>query len=145
MIVVLELPEPPSRRAEDKLHWRPRARLVFETKRDIWRAAIGQHEPLAEPPRRVRVSAHFRLWQLDDSIDNLRARLKRVLDALKQNHVAHDSLRWRLAPDMPASWLRRGFFWDDAGEFCESGEITQEINRRARGLTLTITPIGEAS
>lgn len=141
MTLTLRLPEPPSRRREDALHWAARARLVWETKRDIWRAAIDQHTPFADPPQVVRVSAHFRLWNLDDGIDNSRARMKRILDALKQNQPPKDDLSWRLAPNTPASWITRGYLFDDTEACALPGEITQTISRKDRGVTVTVEAV----
>lgn len=137
--IVLELPEPP---VQDNArgHYKARWRSKKETKKAAWRAAIVQVRPLNEPPRRVVVRAHFRLWGLRDE-DGLTSSLKPVLDALKQAQPMRDKLDWRMAPEMPVAWLTRGYFFDDDPKHLSLEKPTQEINRKHRGLTLTIEPV----
>ena len=133
--VVLELPEPPVL-SNARGHWYVRARRIREYKAQAWFAAIQQVRPAPDPPRRVRVDAHFRLWNLRD-VDNLVGSAKYVLDALKQNiRMQHLGFRDGILD-------QRGFFWDDDPAHLELGTVTQEIDRKHRGLTLTIVPLGE--
>lgn len=118
-MVTLRLPLPPNV-ANRETHWRRRRREDRAYKDLVWGAVRQQraHRTFAAGvPTKVRVTAHFRLWNPMDE-DNLAARLKPALDALKGD-----------------------FFVDDSPAHLELAKPTQEVNRRDRGLTLTIEPI----
>lgn len=134
--VTLELPEPRNR-SNERVHWAKRQRLDRRYKREVWEAAIQQAMPLADPPEKVRATAHVRVYNLRDE-DNLRASLKPVWDALKQRQPVSDSLAWRYVDGMRASWIARGFFVDDDPEHLEIGKVTQEVDRKNRGVTAVL-------
>jgi len=134
--VVLCLPEPPNV-ANRRIHWAEKNRY----KALCWARACEQVRPFATPPPLVRVHAHFRLHQLMDPRDNLPARLKFVLDCLKQNQPTTGKLGWR-----NGLFVARGYLWDDdPGSLDPGGELTQEVDRKNRGVTVTIEPLEAAS
>ena len=130
--MVLELPEPPSQSGGRKKHWRAKWAQVNSYKKAVWESALSQQIPSPSPPRRVRIDAHFRLFSRRDPL-NLPGDLKVAVDALKQVPASRDRLAWKLIYPM------RGYFVDD--NQAELGTVTQEIDRKNRGLKLTITAI----
>ena len=129
--LVLELPAPPSPNTRPR-HPMAMVRWKNKTKADTWTRAVQQCRPFTDPPQRVRVTAHFRLWNLRDE-DNLYASLKATLDALKQNQPTTDNLKWR-----HGVCECRGYFWDDSPKHLTLEKPTQKIDRKNRGLTLAI-------
>ena len=112
-----------------------RVRWKNGTKRRTWNAAIAQASPVKFPATNVVISAHFRLYNLRDE-DNLKASLKYVLDALRLPsalEVEKEQLGWK-----SGLFITRGFFKDDNPRDCRIEDPTQEIDRKNRGLTLTI-------
>ena len=134
--VVLELPEPPVL-SNARGHWRARASQIREYKTQAWAEAVNQSRPPPDPPERVRIDAHFRLWNLRDEDNLIGGSMKYVLDALKQN-IPAGHLRFR-----SGILVWRGYFIDDDPAHLELGTVTQEIDRKHRGLTLTIEPLDE--
>lgn len=132
-VVVLDLPEPPAQ--SGRKGWRSQWTKTKKAKRATWTAAVQQVRPFHHPPERVRIHAHFRLWAKRDQF-NLAHDLKPVIDALKQEHNGRDSLDWR-----QGVCTELGYFVDD--DEAEIGEMTQEINRDDRGVTLTIEVLDE--
>lgn len=130
-MTVLELPEPPGQSGQKG--WRSQWWKVRAYKADAWAAAVQQVRPSPDPPRRVRVHLHYRLWNLREQ-PNLYVDAKPVLDALKQTPSSRDKLAWK-----NGMFLMRGYFVDDDG--VEFGEVTQEVDRSNRGVTVRIEPI----
>lgn len=134
-ILALELPEPPSQLTEAG-HWRAKAQKVKRLKREVWMAAVDQLEPFEEPPSRVRLHAHFRLWNLRDPW-NLPGSLKAVIDALQSDLNYQDPADWRTAPGSGvAVYPDRGYILEDGD--AEIGLVTQEVDRKDRGLRLLV-------
>lgn len=127
----LELPEPPSVNALPS-HPMERHKAKRAYQRRTWVKACIQSPPPVVPPQTVRIDAHFRLYALRDE-DNLVASLKWVFD----------SLRWAQADVAFRSGVYegRGYFVDDSPQYMTLGNVTQEVNRLNRGLTLTITRV----
>lgn len=115
-MISLDLPEPPNI-ANARMHWAAKNRKRKAYMDVAWPIARSQVKPPKPPPERVRIRAHFRLWNLRDD-DNLTASLKWALDALKGR-----------------------YFVDDSSEHLELEKPTQEIHRRNRGVTLEIWPL----
>ena len=132
-IVILDLPEPPRQGGGRSKHWRGQWAKINNYKRDVWLAAIRQHEPEIDPPEAVRVGLHYRLWARRDP-SNLYADAKPLIDALKQRPATRDKLTWKMC-----IWLDRGYFVDD--DQLIFGVVDQEIDRKNRGVTVTIEPI----
>lgn len=133
-MITLELPEPPSPNDAPR-HPMARTRWKNKTKARTWEAAIAQASPVKFPARNVVISSHFRLYNLRDE-DNLKASLKYVLDALRlpsNREIEKGQLGFK-----GGLFLSRGFFLDDNPRECRIEEPTQEIDRKNRGLTLTI-------
>lgn len=124
----LDLPEPPT--MQSHVNWRSRAGQVRKVKQAVWASACSCVRPFREPPGRVRLHAHFRLWNRRDPW-NLPGNLKPVIDALQQTSTAVDPEDWR-----GGLFEGRGYLIDDAD--AEVGVITQEIDRDDRGLTLWV-------
>jgi hypothetical protein len=97
-----------------------------------WAAAISQSRPSRDPAGLVKVDAHFRLHNLRDETDNLPASLKWTLDALRQ--AQQGSVGWR-----QGVYDKCGYFLDDDPRHLSTGAITQVIDRRNKGLTLSLT------
>ena len=133
-IIILDLPEPPRQGGGRSKHWRGQWAKINKYKRDVWLAAIQQSDPLLTPPKAVRVALHYRLWARRDP-SNLYADAKPLLDALKQRPATRDKLTWKMCV-----WLDRGYFVDD--DHLVFGDVTQEVDRKNRGVTVTIEPIG---
>ncbi|MFW6083759.1 MAG: hypothetical protein ACODAA_00930 [Gemmatimonadota bacterium] len=112
-MIRLELPEPPSL-ANKRWHWAERNRRKNAYQHDAYYMALDQQKPPKPPPEKVRIRAHLRLWNLRDE-DNLDASLKWPLDALEG-----------------------AYYVDDSPRHLEIVEVTQEIDRKNRGLTLEI-------
>lgn len=112
-MISLALPEPPNL-ANARWHWRKKNRLRKGYIEEAWYMAIRQHRPPKQPPERVRIRAHLRLWNLRDD-DNLTASLKWPIDALSGR-----------------------YFVDDDPAHMEIESVTQEINRRNRGIDIMI-------
>lgn len=112
-MIRLDLPEPPNI-ANARLHWRAKHRKRKAYMHDAYYLAVAQHRPPKEPPEHVKIRAHLRLWNLRDE-DNLTASIKWALDA-----------------------LRGAYFVDDDPAHLTLESVTQEIDRKNRGLTLTI-------
>lgn len=110
--VVVELPLPPNRGNERGKHWAVDRR----ERRNFQLCCTAMHPArLDEPFEFAVVHAHFRTWNPCDE-DNLVARLKPAWD-----------------------WLvDRGFLMDDHPSCAKLGRVTQEIDRKNRGLTLTL-------
>lgn len=127
----LELPEPPSVNALPS-HPMQRHKAKRDYQRRTWVKACIQSPPPVNPPQTVRIDAHFRLHALRDE-DNLTASLKWVFD----------SLRWMQADIRFRSGVyeNRGYFIDDGPEYLTLGKVTQVVDRKNRGLTLTITRV----
>ena len=131
--MILLLPLPPSRNRVESfrngLHSHTAKRRY---QRKAWAAAVGQERSRRDPPARVRVSAHFRLYgplRDEDGLD-----LKWVLDTLRQHQTG--KLRWR-----QGLYDECGYFVDVSPEHLELGSVTQEIDRLNRGLVLTLEPV----
>ena len=107
--IVLELPEPPNV-ANRRIHWA--AKRLYRNQ--AWAYARSKVQRTHPIPEKVRVSLHFRLWALMDE-DNLVARCKLPIDALKGE-----------------------YFIDDDPAHMELGEVTQEVNRKDRGVTVSV-------
>lgn len=131
--VLLDLPEPPSQYGNPD--WRRAMRRKRDAKQATWRAAVGQVEPFDDPPERVRIHAHFRLWNRRDPY-NLPRDLKPVVDALQRDLSASDSRDWRVSPNGTPLWPERGYIAED--DDAELGLITQTIDRDDRGVTLYV-------
>lgn len=129
-VVTLDLPEPETRQSGQHGSWQVEAAARKKQKRKAWTAAVSQVRPFEDPPARVRLHAHFRLWNLRDPW-NLPGDLKYVIDALEQAARGGDELEWRRG-----LWPDCGYFVDDAD--AERGLITQEVDRDDRGLTLVV-------
>ena len=97
--------------------------------------SVSQVTPFCDPPRRVRVHLHYRLHSRRDPL-NLFYDAKPVIDSLKQTPATRDRLKWK-----QGIWLMRGYFIDD--DELVVGRVTQEVDRKHRGLTLTIEPLAE--
>lgn len=113
--IVLDLPLPPNV-ANTSWHWAVKRRAKKRYEERAYYAAREQHRP-ALPTGKVRVSLHFRTWNPLDE-DNLVARAKWPIDALK------------------GAWLT-----DDSPAHMELGDVTQEVERSDRGVTVTIEPM----
>lgn len=137
-VIVLDLPEPPSQTS--RKGWRTQWRRTHRTKRKTWMAAVAQVTPFENPPERVRIHGHFRLWNPRDKW-NLPHDLKPVIDALQQNHRSQDKLTWRENANGVPVYPDRGYYVDDKD--AERGRVTQEVDRENRGLTLTIEVLDE--
>ena len=129
----LILPLPPARNAQGgrtspkAAHWVKRR---YQTR--AWVAAVQQQRPTLDPPAKVRVTAHFKIYgplRDDDGLD-----MKWVLDALKQKQKG--SLAWRLG-----LFDQCGYFVDDDPSRLELEKPTQVIDRKDRCLVLTITEV----
>jgi len=135
----LLLPEPPSKnklRSAAYSGGEGYARHLRHTyKRAVWAEALGQKLPTTDPPSPVLVSAHFRLHGLRDE-DNLYASLDLICDALRCPREG-ETMDWR-----QGIAVRKGFFVDDNPRDMTLGEITQEIDRADRGVTVTIADLG---
>jgi len=139
--VTLDLPEPPSPNEVSSAaygHRMQAVRLKNDYKRTCWVEAMSQVTPTADPPKRALVSAHFRLHNLRDP-DGLVGSLKYVLDAIRCPQEGED-VSWRrgLAE-------RKGYLADDGPPNCVLCDVTQEIDRSARGVTVRITPVEEGA
>lgn len=134
----LDLPEPPS---PNDLHPHPKERIKQKNgvRRKTWQAAISQRRPVSDPPDPVLIRAHFRLHNLRDPADNLPASLKYVLDALRLPSEG-DRLHYR-----GGLYERKGYFVDDSPKHLVIDEVTQEIDRSDRGLTLKIVDLAALS
>lgn len=130
---MLDLPEPPAQ--SGRKGWRSQWRKAVKTKRKTWMAAVGQLEPFENPPKEVRIHAHFRLWNPRDDW-NLVADLKPVIDALESRTHRDDRVTWRENAEGIPVYPERGYFQDD--KYAKRGRVTQEVDRENRGLTLTI-------
>lgn len=132
MRIVLDLPLPPSVNVIDGLA-RTHIMAVHGAKvrymREAWREAIRQHQPLRDPPPHVTLSAHFRVHNLRDE-DKLSAGLWWPIDALKQAQSGKD---WRAGV-----YSLCGYFMDDDPKHLTVAKPTQEIDRKHKGLTLTL-------
>ena len=133
--IVLELPEPPRQGGGRSKHWQGSWAKLNAYKRDCWQAAIQQHTPSPDPPKAVKVHLHYRLHSRRDP-SNLYGDFKVVGDSLKQVPASRDRLKWK-----QGVWLMRGFYVDD--DQLVFGNVTQEICRTNRGLTLIIEPLDE--
>lgn len=112
--LTLYLPEPLSVNRLLRLHHRERSRH-----RDRLALRIRGQRPRGwEPAPRYRVDAELRLHQPRDPLE-LPGCLKIVLDAC----------------------ILAGIVEDDGPHHLVPGRITQRVQREARGLTLTITPL----
>lgn len=130
MTITLTLPVPKTENARPT-HKFDRHRRKMEFQRATWLKAASQALPLEAPPERVRISAHFVMWNRRDE-DNLTGSLKWVLDALKQRQPSE---KWRRGV-----FLGRGYFVDDDPAHLELDKPTQEMKRREPArLVLTIT------
>ncbi len=130
-MVRLFLPLPPSPNSlgghHHALH---RAKRKYQ--REAWVAAVCQDPPSDPPPARVIVRADFRVRNLRDD-DNLSASLKWVLDALRQRQ--RGKLHWR-----QGLYDQRGYFVDDDPTHLILSDVSQRIDRKQAGVTLTVTP-----
>ena len=133
--IVLELPEPPRQGGGRSKHWQGSWSKLNAYKRDCWQAAIQQHTPSPDPPKAVKVHLHYRLHSRRDP-SNLYGDVKPAIDALKLVPASRDKLKWK-----QNMFLMRGYYWDD--DQLVFGNVTQEINRTRRGLTLIIEPLDE--
>lgn len=131
-----ELPEPPAQTgSRSSRNWRAKWRRKRDAKRKTWAAAITQLRPFRTPPERVRIHAHFRLYARRDPT-NLYRDLKPVIDALKAEPAPSDTLAWK-----QGLFLDRGYFVDD--DHVDFGDVSQEIDRDNRGLTLRLEVLDE--
>lgn len=115
----LLLPVPPDI-GNERGHWavRNRRRQNFFGDCDDRQLFRLLPPPPPQPFESVEITAHFRLWNEMDA-DNLRARLKHALD-----------------------WLRtRGYIVDDRAKNVRLAAVTQEIDRKDRGLELTLEEV----
>lgn len=129
--ITLHLPEPDSPNQAPQ-HPMERVRWKNGIKWRTWKAAIQQEKPVTDPPDPVLVTAHFRLWNLRDEDNLAGGSLKWVLDALRLPREA-DDVSWRRG-----LYERKGYITDDSPDHMTLGEVTQEIDRSNRGLTLSI-------
>lgn len=126
----LPIPPPPNRTRFGS----PRG-AHFEKKayqKAAWLAAVTQQTPDHDPPSKVIVSAHFKLYgplRDEDGLD-----LKWVLDALRQEQ--RGKLGWRQGLYVPC-----GYFVDDDPAHLTLEKPTQEIDRKNRKLIVTITEV----
>ena len=127
--LTLELPVPPSPNTVNTRSHMARHRSKRKYQKAAWIAAIKQSEPFTDPPTHVVMHAHFRLHNLRDD-DNLQASLKWLVDALRQAQTGKD---WRAGV-----YSRRGYFVDDNPAHMTLGTVTQEIQRKNKGVTVTI-------
>lgn len=132
-MIEFDLPEPPSLNAAPQ-HPMQRVRWKNDVRRRTWEAAISQHMPVSDPPDPVLVKAHLRLHNERDP-DNLVSSLKYTLDSLRLPDEG-DNLRYR-----GGLYESKGYFVDDSPEHMVLDEVTQEIDRSNRGLTLTIVDL----
>lgn len=128
-LIVLELPLPPSPNTVNSRNPLVRHAAKRKYQRKAWREAIMQVYPMLDPPQRVTVSAAFRVWALRDE-DNLAASLKWVLDALRQRQTGKD---WR-----DGVYSQCGYIVDDSPEHMTLGAVTQTVDRKNKGVTVTI-------
>lgn len=94
-----------------------------------WADAIRQARPFRDPPAHVTLHAHFRVHNVRDE-DNLKASLKWTLDALRQKQSGKD---WR-----GGVYSLSGYLIDDDPTHMTLGRVTQEVDRKNKGLTVTI-------
>lgn len=127
--LVLTLPVPPSPNRVNTRNHMARHRSKRKYQKRAWSVAINQAKPWRDPPAHVTVHAHFRVHNLRDH-DNLKGSLKWTLDALRQKQSGKD---WR-----NNVYSLCGFLVDDNPEHMTLGEVTQEIDRANKGVTLTI-------
>lgn len=128
--IVLELPEPPRQGGGTSMHWRGKWAKLNAYKADVWAAAIQQVKPMKDPPRIAIIHLHYRLWSRREPV-NLYVDCKSLIDALKQRHPPRDRLTWK-----QGLFLDLGYYVDD--DQLQFGNVTQEIDRKRRGVTLTI-------
>lgn len=118
-VLVFVLPLPPNM-ANARLHWKAklRARQEYEQTCELLRMAKRLPRVPASPFPSATIAAHFAVWSLNDE-DNLMARAK-----------------W------PLDWIvKAGYLLDDRKKCLSwAGLPTQEVNRKAPALTLTLTP-----
>lgn len=127
--ITLDLPEPPTVNGMIALAKKGRRGHVYANEKKKFHeeclgAALAQGiEPPDEPWPFWRMDAlHFRVWNLWDYLE-LPAGAKWVVDALVDNgYLEDDSPREMARPD----------FWP-----------TQEIDRKNRGVTITVSPLAE--
>lgn len=128
--VRLDLPEPPAQIGGRSRHWRGKWAKVNAYKADVWAAAVQQVKPKRNPPSKVTVHLHYRLWNRRDPA-NLYADAKPLLDALKQEHSTRDRLKWK-----NGLYRDQAYYTDD--DELQFGQVTQEIDRENRGVTCVI-------
>jgi hypothetical protein len=117
-ILTLELGEPLSVNKLLRLHWRKRGKL-----RDRLALQIRAQLPRGWPPlERYRVDAELRLHSLRDPLE-LGACLKEEVDAC----------------------ILAGAVVDDGPQHLVPGEIRQLVDRKRRGLSLTLTELDRAA
>lgn len=129
--LTLDLPIPPSPNRIPTRNHMARHRSKRKYQRKAWTAAILQEKPPRDPPEHVTVSAHFRVHNLRDA-DNLKASLKWVLDALRQAQTGKD---WR-----NGVYSKCGYLIDDDPAHMTLGKVTQELDRKNKGVVVTIVP-----
>lgn len=125
----LTLPVPPSPNRVPTRHHIARHQSKRRYQREAWADAIRQVRPFRDPPGHVTVHAHFRFHNVRDE-DNLKGSLKWALDALRKRQSGKD---WRAGV-----YSLCGYFVDDDPTHMSLGRVTQEIDRKNKGLTLTI-------
>lgn len=128
--LVLTLPIPPSPNRVSTRNHMARHHSKRKYQKRAWSVAVNQVKPFRDPPEHVTVHAHFRVHNLRD-YDNLDASLKWALDALRQKQTGKD---WRRG-----LYSQCGYMIDDDPAHMTKGQVTQEIDRKNKGLTLTIT------
>ena len=127
-ILTLELPLPDSPNRAPAHHM-ARHRWKRAYQRAAWIAAVAAAKPLRDPPPFVRVTAHMRVHIPRDD-DNKHASLKFVLDALRQSQK---SRKWR-----GGLYSECGYFVDDDPKHLELVNVSQEVNRKDKGLMLVL-------
>lgn len=128
-VLRLTLPVPPSPNnwpSHPMQHHREKSAY----KRTVWWAACEQSPPMAHPPERVVMFAHFFLHALRDE-DNLKGSLKWLVDALKQKQTGE--VRWR---DGIAD--TKGYYVDDSPDRLTILEPVQEIDRKHQRVEVTL-------
>lgn len=127
--VLLSLPLPPGPN-----QWPSHPLRLHKTKRAYqraaWWAAVQHVTPHAEPPERVKVTAHRFGWNLLDE-DGASASLKWALDALRQRQQG--KLDWR-----QGIYPTRGYLVDDDPRHCTVSTPVQTIDRATARLILLI-------
>lgn len=132
--LTLTLPVPPSPNAVNTRNHMARHTSKRKYQKRAWSVAIRQQKPWRDPPEHVTVHAHFRVHNLRDG-DNLKASLKWTLDALRQAQTGKD---WR-----NGVYSKCGYLVDDNPTHMTLGRVTQEIDRKNKGVTLTIEYVDE--